>query len=554
MPSTPTRILLAAGRAADAEALALARVPDCEVTRVARFEDVPALLDSGRPDVMLLDLDLPGLNGLDGVRALRTAAPQTAIVVLSGPGNEALAGEALEAGAQDTLVKGRVDSGAVQRSIRLAIARREADLAKHVLTAIAESSEDAIVTTDLDTTITSWNAAAERLYGYPRDEAIGRPVALVVPPERQGEEHAVIARMLAGTRVDPFETTRVCADGTVKNISLSVSPIRDGDGTVIAVSAVAHDVTERARAAESLRAAEERFRVAFEEAPIGMALVGLDRRFIRVNAALAGLVGRDAADLEGCDTTSIDHPEDPVINLAAVRSFLDDQTSYLPGSSDRRLLHADGHSVWVTMNITCVRDCQGEPQHYLAQMQDITDRRRYETQLQHMADHDALSGLLNRRAFARELRSHVDRAERYGAGGAALMIDLDNFKAYNDSRGHQAGDALIARVADALTQRLRRSDVLARLGGDEFAVLLPSTGKAGTRRLVDGLLDCVRRAGEVDDAGVTASIGVAFFDDARELQPEQVMAKADRAMYDAKQAGGDRPAFAAAGRVGAAGP
>jgi diguanylate cyclase (GGDEF)-like protein/PAS domain S-box-containing protein len=551
-----TRILLVDDSTADAQILggmlAFAHDPPCEFTRVGQLREALELLVTERFDVILLDLGLPDVRGLEGVRTLRAVATGAAIVVLTEAGSEAVAVDALEAGAEDHLVKGRLDEDTLRRSIRFAIVRREADLAQHLLTAIVESSEDAIITTDLDTTITSWNSAAERLYGYPRDEAVGRPVAMIVPPERRGEERDVLARVLTAGRLDQFETTRVCADGTVKDISLNVAPIRDGNGAVIAFSAIAHDITESARAAQSLRAAEERFRVAFDEAPIGMALVGLDRRFIRVNAALAALVGYDAADLEGRDATSIDHPEDPVINLHAVRSFLEDQTSYL--GSDRRLLRADGHSVWVTLNITCVRGPDGEPQHYLAQMQDITARRGYETQLQHMADHDPLTGLLNRRAFERELRSHVARGERYGVTGAALMIDLDNFKSYNDARGHQAGDVLIARVGDALAKRLRRSDVLARIGGDEFAVLLPNAGKAGTRRLVEGLLDCVRNTGAVDAAGITASIGVAFFDDEPGLQPEEVIGNADRGMYEAKQAGRDRASFHSPDGVGAAGP
>jgi diguanylate cyclase (GGDEF)-like protein/PAS domain S-box-containing protein len=483
---------------------------------------------------------------------LRAVAPETAIIVLSGQGDEAMAVEALEAGAQDYLVKGRADEDALQRSIRFAIARREADVAQRRLAAIVESCEDAIITTDLELTITSWNGSAERLYGYSAAEAVGQPVALLVPPERHSEEHEILARALAGGRFDHFETMRVCKDRMLKHVALTLSTIRDGSGAVIGVSTVARDITENVRAAESLRAAEERFRVAFEEAPIGMALVDLDRRFISVNGALAALVGYEPAELEGRDLASLDHPDDPLINLGAVRLFLDDQTSYL--GSDRRLLHAAGHSVWVTLNITCVRGADGEPQHYLAQMQDITDRRRYEAQLHHMADHDPLTGVLNRRAFERELRSHVARGERYGVGGAALMIDLDNFKSYNDARGHQAGDALIARVAAGLAKRLRRSDVLARLGGDEFAVLLPTAEQDGTRRLVDELLDCVRRTGAADGAGVTASIGVAFFDDESGLPPDQVIGKADLAMYDAKQSGRDRASFHAASKVGAAGP
>jgi diguanylate cyclase (GGDEF)-like protein/PAS domain S-box-containing protein len=322
------------------------------------------------------------------------------------------------------------------------------------------------------------------------------------------------------------------------------------------VSSIARDITQSTRAAAALRAAQERFRVAFDEAPIGMALVGLDRAFIEVNDALAEIIGYEAADLLGRDMTSLFHPDDPAVDLAAARSCIDGRPACL--GTDRRLRHAAGHAVWVTVSIACVRDAGGEPQHFLAQLQDVTDRRGYEAQLQQMADHDPLTGLLNRRAFDRELTGHVSRGERYGAGGAALMLDIDRFKHYNDTLGHPAGDGLITRVAHALSTRLRKSDVLARLGGDEFAVILPDADEAAARQVAGELLACVRTQSVLAPDGsrldLTASVGVAFFDDEPGVTPERIMASADRAMYEAKKAGGDRAAMHWAGRTIAVGP
>ncbi len=126
--------------------------------------------------------------------------------------------------------------------------------------------------------------------------------------------------------------------------------------------------------------------------------------------------------------------------------------------------------------MTLIRDAEDRPHHFITQAQDITERRQHETYLRHLADHDPLTGLLNRRSLERELTSHVARVKRFGVTGAVLMIDLDNFKYYNDTQGHSAGDALIVRIGQVLQTRLRETDLLVRLGGDGFAVLLPKEG------------------------------------------------------------------------------
>jgi diguanylate cyclase (GGDEF)-like protein/PAS domain S-box-containing protein len=550
MPSSVVRVLLVEDNAADAEAtadaLAFARSPRCRVTHAARLDDARELLADQRFDVVLLDLGLPDSRGLEGVRELRAAAPETAIVVLSGMGSEAVALDALTNGAQDYLVKGQASDDALQRSIRFAIARREADVAQRRFAAIVESTDLMVLTIDIEHRIASWNPGAERLLGYATDEIVGRPLALLVPPERAGEERRILDRVRAGEHVEGFETQRAHRDGSRVDVSLAVSAIRDAQGSVIAFAVIARDITEKLRAEASLRAAQEQFRVAFEEAPIGMALIGLDGRFMRVNRAYSEITGYDAAELEGATTTLVTATSTDELGPAAMRALLAGETTHY--SADRQLRHAGGRLIWVTFSVTCIRDDGGRAQHFLAQTVDVTDRRRYEERLQHMADHDPLTGLLNRRAFARELRNHCTRGARYGATGAALMIDLDSFKSYNDSLGHQAGDELIRQVARALSARLRKSDVLARLGGDEFAVILPTADREIARRVAGELLDCIRgdRAAGADGKRVamTASIGVACFQDGDGEAPDHVMVDADRAMYEAKQAGRDRVTIA----------
>jgi len=176
------------------------------------------------------------------------------------------------------------------------------------------------------------------------------------------------------------------------------------------------------------------------------------------------------------------------------------------------------------------------------------------SELRHLADHDALTGLPNRRRFEQELARHLAHVRRYGPEGAALVLDLDCFKPVNDTFGHAAGDRLLARVACVLQERLRATDVVARLGGDEFAILLPRVDAAGAGAVARSLVETVRAETLTADArSVTISIGVIAFDERAPVVPEGILAAADIAMYDAKAAGGDGWAFYAEARVTAIG-
>ncbi|MDX6625749.1 MAG: hypothetical protein QOE56_738 [Solirubrobacterales bacterium] len=178
--------------------------------------------------------------------------------------------------------------------------------------------------------------------------------------------------------------------------------------------------------------------------------------------------------------------------------------------------------------------------------QDITEQRRMEAQLQYQADHDPLTGLHNRRRFSEELEGALQAAERYGRGGAVLMIDIDNFKLVNDASGHAAGDAVLKNIAAVISTQARDIDVVARLGGDEFAVVLPDR----TTEAAVAAGDEIRRRVAATEAGPHLSIGVAPFG-TEPLLADDVLVAADVALYEAKQGGKDRVCVNVRGSDGA---
>jgi len=189
------------------------------------------------------------------------------------------------------------------------------------------------------------------------------------------------------------------------------------------------------------------------------------------------------------------------------------------------------------------RGADGEIHGRVWSFRDVTERERIQSRLRHLADHDPLTGLLNRRRFEEELSDRVAHVARYDTGGAVLLLDLDNFKYVNDSLGHRTGDAVIRSIADLLRSQVRDTDVLARLGGDEFAVVLPHADLEQAGSVASKLLEAVRRQRAVfrgKRLRLTTSIGVAAISEARVQTADELMVEADVAVYEAKEAGRDR--------------
>jgi diguanylate cyclase (GGDEF)-like protein/PAS domain S-box-containing protein len=436
-------------------------------------------------------------------------------------------------------------AAAIERADLTARLNEQAQAEQLRLRQLLEGAPDAMIISDPVGFIQTVNDQTLSLLGYTREELIGAPVDQLVPAGlRAGLGSELDAFVAQPSVVRPIgggrELTARHKDGTEIPVEITLSPVRT-DGGLLVMAAV-RDITDRRAAEARLRAAEEQFRRSFDEAPIGMMIIDLSGRYIEVNDAFCAIVGHSRDALICLTGQAITHPDDRAEDDAAARRLLTGKARSF--TREKRFLHADGHPVWTSINVALIRDAEDRPHHFITQAQDITERRQHEAQLRHMADHDHLTGLLNRRSLERELANHVARVKRNGAIGAVLMIDLDNFKYYNDTQGHGAGDQLIIRIGHALRARLRETDVLVRLGGDEFALLLPTEERGSAKVVAQDLLDLIRTEAPAPIHGeahrITASIGIACFSDGDRLTGEEIMVNADLAMYEAKENGRNR--------------
>jgi PAS domain S-box-containing protein len=233
---------------------------------VEAVPDGAAALEAAKanpPDLILSDVMMPKLDGFGLLRALRGDPDlrEIPIILVSARAGEESRIEGIEAGADDYIVKpfsARELVARVDTHVKMVAVRQEAKVAAQasvLLAAIVDSSDDAIVSKDLDGVITSWNKGAERLFGYTEAEALGQSIMMLIPPNRVQEETAILDQIKRGERVDHFETIRVRKDGTRLNISLSISPIKDPKGRVVGASKVARDITERVRQESALKEA-----------------------------------------------------------------------------------------------------------------------------------------------------------------------------------------------------------------------------------------------------------------------------------------------------------
>ena len=270
-----------------------------------------------------------------------------------------------------------------------------------------------------------------------------------------------------------------------------------------------------------------------------MAMRAPDGRFLRVNRALCEITGYSREQLEATTYQSITHPDDLARDEKGYREVMSGHASHY--RTEKRYIHADGHVVPVDLSATVVRDDgDGEPVHVLTQVQDITERKRFEGQLQYLADHDSLTGLFNRRRFEEELTRELASAERYESKVAVLAIDLDDFKYINDSLGHSIGDELITRgpggAQPAAAHRRARPPRRRRVRRGPAAHRRRRRDGGGREPARGGRRGRPGRARRRGGGRVSASIGIAMFHAASQLTSE-LLVEADIAMYDAKEAG-----------------
>ncbi|MGQ3891676.1 diguanylate cyclase domain-containing protein [Legionella sp. CNM-4043-24] len=288
-----------------------------------------------------------------------------------------------------------------------------------------------------------------------------------------------------------------------------------------------------------LEESESRFRSAFDSAAIGMAIVSLDGKWLKVNKSLCQLVGYTEEELLLLDFQTITHPDDLELDLSYAQQLLTGEISSY--HLEKRYIQKNGNVIWILLSGSLIRNNQNQPLYFIAQIQNIDTQKQAEHELKYIAYHDVLTGLANRKQLEKSFEAALSYAQRHQNQIAVLFMDLDHFKEINDSLGHDTGDLLLVEVGARLKKNTRSTDILTRQGGDEFIIVLTElTGSDQAIDVAKKILSTVSKPIKTErhEIAITASIGISIYpkdgDDLKTL-----IKQADKALYVVKSEGGN---------------
>ena len=367
--------------------------------------------------------------------------------------------------------------------------RKDAE-ARAELATLVEAADDAIVRVSVDGTITSWNPGGERLYGYSAAEAVGQPISLLAPADRPDEPAALLTRVRQAGRTERLEAVHRRKDGSAVEVSLSISPVRDAAGQIVGAVWNARDITERNRREEQLRESEERFRATFEQAAVGMAHVGLDGRWLRVNDRLCESVGYSREELLQRTFQDITYPADLEADLEQVQRLLTGEIDTY--TLDKRYVRKDGSPVWIALTVALVRQADGTPHYFLGVVQDIDARKQAEEQVRLQAARQALLAEASRAFAAAGLDTRVlldDIARRVGdtiGDTCVVRLVVEGGTLLEPAAIYHPDPAAAALIQELLAQEPARLDegISAEVARTGQAVLVAEVPLAEQRRRI----------------------------------------------------------------------
>ncbi|MCM2131909.1 two-component system response regulator [Larsenimonas rhizosphaerae] len=497
-----------------------------------------------RPNLVLMDVVIKG--PMDGIKtaAMMHQEHDAAIVFLTAYSDSDTVRRATDTAPYGFLTK-PYQINEIKAALEIAAYKfameRELKESEQWFSSMLRCVTDAIIATDRTGAVRFINSRAEALFGRSLDQLADTSVSsLLTFSTSNGEARSIeLADILDDHGCAHIEFNQqliLDAPRTCLTVDYAVAPIRstlDGlDGLLISL----RDVSERLNVEQTLRSSEESFRTAFDFAPTGMALVGMDGRFLQGNHAICRLLGHSASTLVNQLQRDVSLPEDmaeeerQLLNL-----FIEGITSV---QFEKRYINHAGQPVWTLVSVSLLRKSD-IPVCYLYQVHDLSLRKEYELHLARQANSDSLTGLPNRSALMTELNRLIVGSRRRQSKFALLFIDIDHFKQVNDTWGHDAGDQFISEVGRHLSSLVRASDFVARLGGDEFIILLSElTDASQIKPVVRKLLNHFAQPLTVGKLSIpcSISIGISMYPDDSE-EPARLMQYADNALYQVKAEG-----------------
>jgi diguanylate cyclase (GGDEF)-like protein/PAS domain S-box-containing protein len=448
------------------------------------------------------------------------------------------------------LQRGRADEiGALSVAFHELMAEREAAQAsirdsEALISSILERAPDAFVSCEASGIITKWNAAAERSFGWSRDEAIGRDIAeLIVPPAARAQ-HGAGMRAFAGGQAGRLINSRVRVsalhkDGSEVPVELSLGALRH-DGAYHA-TAFLHDITERVAYERKIAASEQRLRTLADNLPVLIAYLDHAITFRFVNATFQHWFGMDPAKMLGRHLVEgIGNAQYALAQPHLERALGGHNATY------EHTARIDGGVHTLETTFVPELGADGGVVGIYSLTHDTTRLKEIEQRLTQLARSDTLTGIANRLMFEESLQQAIVRAKRQRQPLALAYLDIDHFKAINDTHGHGGGDDVLKEFAARLGANVRATDTVARVAGDEFIIIFEQVAHVEeAARLALKIVEAIRRPFTVADTlmGVTTSIGLALHAGEGESAAELV-ARADSALYAAKHNGRDGYAIA----------
>lgn len=403
------------------------------------------------------------------------------------------------------------------------------------LNAVMDAARDAIIMLDGQGKVSFWNPAAEQLFGYSQEEAVGNLLhQLVIQDNRVYEVYHQAFEYYQLTEIDDAAGKTLELEAKHKNgheleIELSLSALRIRGALYVLV--IVRDVSERKRAQQEIENSQKRYLELAEDAPIGVLICTVDGKISYINQKALEIFGSPSAE-ETMKVNLFSFP--PLVKYGFSSQLEKCLRNNESGIYEMNYESKWGKKVWLRLH--------GKPltngdKVIGAQIiiDDITVKKQQEEELRYLTVTDYLTNTYNRRFFIQKLKEEMERARRSGTSFSLIMMDIDHFKRINDCFGHNAGDLVLKLIAETINNRIRKIDTLARWGGEEFVILLLDTTVQNAVHFAGELREKISQLDIPDVGRVTASFGVAAYRPGDTI--DTLIQRADDLMYEAKASG-----------------